>query len=188
MPSVTFNDDLSDLLLQIDFREAVLDGMLAFLLFAGALHVDLSTLRSRAWPVGLMATAGVLISTAVVGLGDWWLAGLLGVPVALPWALVFGAIVTPTDPVAVLSTLKTVQVPETLEVDMAGESLFNDGVGVVVFTVLLALATGRGRRGTCPRGRAVRGRGRGRRPPGAWQPAGSPIGPPAPSTTTPSRC
>jgi len=148
LPQVTLHEDLNVLLRQIDFREAVLDGMLAFLLFAGALHVDLSTLRSRAWPVGLMATAGVLISTAVVGLGVWWLSARLGAPVALPWALVFGALISPTDPVAVLSTLKSVRVPATLEADMAGESLFNDGVGVVVFAVLLAIATGEG--GTGP--------------------------------------
>lgn len=84
--------------------------MLAFLLFAGALHVDLSTLRSRAWPVGLMATVGTVISTAVVGVGFWWASALLGVPVPCPGALAFGALISPTDPVAVLSTLKSVRV------------------------------------------------------------------------------
>jgi CPA1 family monovalent cation:H+ antiporter len=144
IPDVSLYESLAALLRQIDFRETVLNGMLAFLLFAGALHVDLSTLRSRAVPVGVMATVGVLISTAVVGVGVWLASAALGTPVPLPWALVFGALVSPTDPVAVLSTLKSVRVPETLEVDMAGESLFNDGVGVVVFTVLLAIATGAG--------------------------------------------
>ncbi|WP_262273501.1 cation:proton antiporter [Microvirga yunnanensis] len=144
LPNVALYESLTAMLRQIDFRETVLNGMLAFLLFAGALHVDLGILRKRAWSVGLIATLGVVISTAVVGIGLWWLSGTLGTTVPLPWALVFGALISPTDPVAVLSTLKTIEVPKALEVDMAGESLFNDGVGVVVFTVLLALASGSG--------------------------------------------
>jgi monovalent cation:H+ antiporter, CPA1 family len=147
VPQVTLYESVEALLRQIDFQNAVLNGMLAFLLFAGALHVDLSLLRRRAWSVGLMATLGVLISTAAVGGGVWWVFNLLGVALPLPWALVFGALISPTDPVAVLSTLKSVRVPETLEVDMAGESLFNDGVGVVLFTVLVAIASGSGGEG-----------------------------------------
>ena len=144
VPQVTLYESQIALLRRLDFREAVLNGMLAFLLFAGSLHVDISALRTRAWPVGLMATAGILISTAVVGLGVWWFSAQVGLSIPLAWALVFGALISPTDPVAVLSTLKSVKVPETLEVDMAGELLFNDGVGVVVFTVLLAVASGAG--------------------------------------------
>ncbi len=142
LPDISFYEDLRRLLRQIDFQEAVLNGMLAFLLFAGALHVNLAVLRSRAWVVGLMATVGVLISTGVVGVGFWWLSAALGAPVPFAWSLVLGALISPTDPVAVLSTLKSVAVPKTLEADMAGESLFNDGVGVVIFTVILAIATG----------------------------------------------
>jgi CPA1 family monovalent cation:H+ antiporter len=144
VPKTALFESLTSTLRRIDFRETVLNGVLDFLLFAGALHVDLSVLRSRALAVGLMATLGVIISTAVVGLGLWWVAKWLGAPIPLSWALVVGALISPTDPVAVLSTLKSVRVPETLEVDMAGESLFNDGVGVVIFTVLLAVATGGG--------------------------------------------
>ncbi|HEX2527344.1 MAG TPA: sodium:proton antiporter [Geminicoccus sp.] len=140
-PEEIFYDELTALLRQIDFRAAVLDSMLAFLLFAGALHVDIGSLRNRAWAVGTMATVGVVISTATVGIGFWLAAGLLGLPMPLAWALVFGALISPTDPVAVLSTLKEVRVPQTLETDMAGESLFNDGVGVVIFTVLVTLAS-----------------------------------------------
>ena len=149
-PEVHLYEDLAVLLRQVDFRATVLNGLLAFLLFAGALHVDLSLLRRRAWPIGVMATAGVAISIAVIGVGLWWISDVLGVPLPLPWALVFGALISPTDPVAVLSTLKSVKVPETLEADMSGESLFNDGVGVVVFTVLLAIASGGGEDGASP--------------------------------------
>jgi CPA1 family monovalent cation:H+ antiporter len=126
----------------IDFRSAVLDGLLAFLLFAGALHLDIGRLRGRAWPVALMATGGTLLSTVVIGLGLWAVSAPLGYPVPLPWALVFGALISPTDPVAVLGTLKAVRVPASIETDMSGESLFNDGVGVVLFALLVTLAAG----------------------------------------------
>ncbi|WP_346910895.1 sodium:proton antiporter [uncultured Roseibium sp.] len=141
-PDILLYEELTDIIRQVDFQDTVLDGMLAFLLFAGALHVDFEQLRHRAWTVGTMATVGVLISTGIVGTGFWLAADLLGSPVPFAWALVFGALISPTDPVAVLSTLKTVRVPATLEAEMTGESLFNDGVGVVIFTVLLAAAVG----------------------------------------------
>ena len=149
-PQVSLYEDIGALLRQIDFQNTVLNGMLAFLLFAGALHVDLAVLRNRAWAVGSMATVGVLISTAIVGSGFWFLCDLLGVPMPFAWALLFGALISPTDPVAVLSTLKAVRVPQTLEIDMTGESLFNDGVGVVVFAVVLSVAVGAGGEGLNP--------------------------------------
>jgi Na+:H+ antiporter len=139
-PDVLLYEDLAGIIRQIDFQKVVLNGMLAFLLFAGAMHVNLATLRDRAWTVGSMATVGIIISTAIVGIGFWLAADALGIPVPFAWALVFGALISPTDPLAILSTLKAVHVPETLEVDMTGESLFNDGVGVVIFTVLVAAA------------------------------------------------
>ncbi|MBU8536602.1 cation:proton antiporter domain-containing protein [Falsiroseomonas tokyonensis] len=126
----------------IDFQSAVLDGLLAFLLFAGALHLDISRLRGRAWPVALMATGGTLLSTFVIGLGLGMASAPLGYPLPLPWALVFGGLISRTDPVAVLGTLKVVQVPASIETDMSGESLFNDGVGVVLFALLVILAAG----------------------------------------------
>ena len=141
-PSVLLYEDLAGIIRQIDFQATVLNGMLAFLLFAGALHVNLAVLRERSWAVASMATLGTLISTAIVGIGFWLASRALGVPIPVAWALVFGALISPTDPVAVISTLKAVRVPETLEIDMTGESLFNDGVGVVVFTILVAAATG----------------------------------------------
>ena len=140
LPDVLLYEGLAGVIRQIDFQATVLNGMLAFLLFAGVLHVNLSVLRDRALAVGSMATFGIVISTAIVGIGFWLTAGALGVPMPFAWALVFGALISPTDPIAVLSTLKAVRVPGTLEIDMTGESLFNDGVGVVIFTVLLTAA------------------------------------------------
>jgi len=142
IPHVLLYEDLTGIVRQIDFQATVLNGILAFLLFAGALHVDLARLSDRGWAVGSMATVGTIISTAIVGIGFWLAAGALGIPLPLAWALVFGALISPTDPLAVISILKAVDVPETLEIDMVGESLFNDGVGVVIFTVLVAAAAG----------------------------------------------
>jgi len=142
VPGIVRHEDLDGLIRQADFEGTVLNGMLAFLLFAGALHVSLDSLRSRAWTIGTMATLGVVISTAIVGLGIWLATGALGMPIPLPWALVFGALISPTDPVAVLATLKEVKVPADLEGVMTGETLFNDGFGVVLFAALVTVATG----------------------------------------------
>ena len=124
----------------IDFHDTLMHGMLSFLLFAGALHVDLSALRRRSRTIALMATAGTLISTGLIGTGTWLLAGWAGHPIPFVWALVFGALISPTDPVAVLALFRSVPVPPALQVTLAGESLFNDGVGVVVFSILLGVA------------------------------------------------
>lgn len=137
-------EPLTAVLLQIDFSSVVMNGMLGFLLFAGALHVNLDKLRSRAVPVVILAVFGTIISTAIIGTGIWQAARLIGHPMTLAWALVFGALISPTDPVAVLSVLKKVSVPASLEVEMQGESLFNDGVGIVLFTILLRFAAGGG--------------------------------------------
>ena len=134
--------ELMDAVRQIDFHASLINGMLAFMLFAGAMHVDWAKLKSRAASVGLLATVSVVISTAIVGLSFWLAADWLGTPIPLVWALVFGALISPTDPIAVLSTLRAVHVSEDLEVEMSGEALFNDGVGIVMFTILLAAAIG----------------------------------------------
>jgi monovalent cation:H+ antiporter, CPA1 family len=142
VPSVHIGQLVSDMFAQIDFHEALMNGMLSFLLFAGALHVNLGDLADRKWAISLMATIGVLISTFLVGGLLWWTMALFGLSIPFVWALVFGALISPTDPVAVLSIMKTVDVPKSLETKIAGESLFNDGVGVVVFTIVLAIAVG----------------------------------------------
>ena len=140
LPSLGMTDMLQGAIGQIDFNETLMKGMLAFLLFAGALHVDMGFLRSEKWAIGSMATIGVLISTFIVGTGFFYLAKVFGVELPYIWALVFGALISPTDPVAVLSILKTVNMPHALEAKIAGESLFNDGVGVVIFSIILAIA------------------------------------------------
>ncbi|MFP6725698.1 MAG: sodium:proton antiporter [Alphaproteobacteria bacterium] len=128
-------------LIDIDFSDTLMQGMLGFLLFAGALHVDLGQLAKRGWAIAALATGGLLVSTGLVGVGIWFAFNLTGLNIPLIYCLLFGALISPTDPVAVLSILKTVKVPASLEAKIAGESLFNDGVGVVIFVILLAMAT-----------------------------------------------
>ena len=141
-PASPVMEIVTGVLAQIDFYETVMRGMLSFLLFAGALHVDFTVFRSRAGAIAVMATFGILISTFLIGWLTWLILNAFGIETPFLWALVFGALISPTDPVAVLGLFKTVKVPETLEAKMAGESLFNDGVGVVVFTVVVAIAVG----------------------------------------------
>jgi CPA1 family monovalent cation:H+ antiporter len=139
-PGSHLRERFTHAIVEVDFFDTLMHGMLAFLLFAGALQVDLSGLRDVRWPVGILATVGVLISTAVAGTGFWLLTQAAGVELPFYWALVFGALISPTDPVAVLSILKSVRIPAQLEMKIAGESLLNDGVTIVVFTVLLSHA------------------------------------------------
>jgi len=128
-------------LAQIDFHETLMKGMLSFLLFAGALHVNIEDLIHRKYAITLMATVGVLISTFMIGYSMFYLTSFTGLEIPLIYCLIFGSLIAPTDPVAVLGILKTVRVPRSLKAKIAGESLFNDGVGVVVFTILVAIAT-----------------------------------------------
>lgn len=147
VPALRLESTVRDTLTQIDFHDTLMIGMLGFLLFAGALHVDLDHLVSRRWAISTLATVGILLSTGLVGGGTYLLTGLAGLDVPLPYCLVFGALISPTDPIAVLSILKKTTVPATLEAKIAGESLFNDGVGVVLFAILVAVATGGGEHG-----------------------------------------
>jgi CPA1 family monovalent cation:H+ antiporter len=128
------------LLARIDFSEALMHGMLGFLLFAGALHVDLEDLSRHKSVIVLLATLGLVISTALVGGAIWAVTRALGIELPFLFCLLFGALISPTDPIAVLSVLKSLGAPKTLETQIAGESLFNDGFGVVVFLAILGAA------------------------------------------------
>ncbi|MDD9857879.1 MAG: sodium:proton antiporter [Gammaproteobacteria bacterium] len=127
------------MLAAVNFDKTLMDGMLSFLLFAGALHVNSEDLARKKWSIGLLATAGVLLSTFIVGALTFHLLAALGLPAPFVYCLLFGALISPTDPIAVLATLKKAGIAKTLEVKIAGESLFNDGVGVVVFIVILGI-------------------------------------------------
>jgi len=130
---------IRDYMVNIDFNEALMHGMLAFLLFAGALHADLDYFVKRKATIALLATVGLLISTVLVALLSKGIFTLLGLEASWLACLVFGALISPTDPISVMATLKTLHAPKELEAKIAGESLFNDGVAVVVFTGLVAL-------------------------------------------------
>ena len=147
VPALRLESTVRDTLTQIEFHDTLMTGMLGFLLFAGALHVDLDQLIARRWAISTLATVGILLSTGLVGGTTYLLARLAGLDIPMPYCLVFGALISPTDPIAVLSILKQTTVPDTLEAKIAGESLFNDGVGVVLFAILVAIATDGGEHG-----------------------------------------
>lgn len=125
-----------------DFGAVLMEGMLGFLLFAGALHIPIKILEKEHRPILVLAIFSTLISTFIVGTGLWWVAGQFGFTITYLQALTFGALISPTDPVAVLALLKNTKLPKNLEVIISGESLFNDAVGVVVFLVLSQMAFG----------------------------------------------
>ena len=129
-----------DLVNSIDFRVLLMDGMLSFLLFAGALHTDFNALKKQFAAILSFATIGVLVSTFLIATGMYYLFGLFGLEVDYLSCLLFGALISPTDPIAVLGILKQAKAPKKLEIKIVGESLFNDGVGVVVFLTLLQIA------------------------------------------------
>jgi CPA1 family monovalent cation:H+ antiporter len=142
MGFAAITDQAERLVESVDFTTVLMQGMLSLLLFAGALHVDLGDLVSRRHAIGALATVGVLISTVLVGAAAWAVLRLVGLPTRLMDCLVFGALISPTDPIAVMGILKSAHAPKGLEIKITGESLFNDGVGVVLFTVLLGLTGG----------------------------------------------
>ena len=123
----------------IDFNEALMHGMLGFLLFAGALHVKLDALLDLKWVIGCLALVGTIVSSVVIGLLGYVLFDLVGLPLPFLYCLLFGALISPTDPIAVMGVLRQARLPKALEMKIVGESLFNDGVGVVIFLVVLNL-------------------------------------------------
>lgn len=135
--------DLEEQLLSsIDFSDVLMQGMLSLLLFAGALHVDLSELRSYRWPVGILAVFGTTVSAGLVGIALWHVLPWFGIALPLAYCFIFGALISPTDPIAVIGILKSAGAPRSVEVVVSGESLFNDGVGVVLFAVGVSMLHG----------------------------------------------
>jgi CPA1 family monovalent cation:H+ antiporter len=134
-----FRDYEETFIRSINFSNVLMQGMLSFLLFAAALQIDLSALKKYRWQVASLAFVGTLVSTAVVGIAMWLGLPYVGVDLPLIYCLVFGALMAPTDPIAVMGILKSAGAPKPLELVIAGESLFNDGVGVAVFALLLGV-------------------------------------------------
>lgn len=133
----------ADLVHRVDLNQAFLHSMLGFLLFAGSLHVRLDELASRRWTILTLATVGVVVSTVAVGLMTWGLLAAAGVPARPVYCLMFGALISPTDPIAVMAILRQAGVPKDMEIKIAGESLFNDGVAVAAYLGLIEIATGK---------------------------------------------
>lgn len=142
LPASNLSTTVATFLSGIDFETTLMDGMLSFLLFAGALHVDWGDMKRGRWAILTLSTIGVLLSTLIVGCGFYLITKAIGLALSPSWCFVFGALISPTDPVAVMGVLKRAACPPTLQATVAGESLFNDGVGVVVFSILLAAALG----------------------------------------------
>ena len=138
---LSIEQQVSSFLKNINFTETLMHGMLSFLLFAGALHVHLDRLAEHKWIIGILAICGTIFSTVVVGFSAYYIFALLGFPIPFIYALIFGALISPTDPIAVLAILKKAGVKKSLETKVVGESLFNDGIAVVIFISLVHIAT-----------------------------------------------
>jgi len=137
----SLRDPISRWLSSLDFSRLLLDGMLSFLLFAGALQIDGRKLKQYAWQVGFLAVISTALSAAFIGCATYWILRETGVHLPFTYCLVFGSVVAPTDAVSVLGTLRRARVPSVVETVIAGESLFNDGVGIVLFAIFAQLAT-----------------------------------------------
>jgi len=129
-----------ELMQEINFRELLLKGMLGFLLFAGSLSIDIAALKNQKWEIGILATLSTLASTVIIGTLSYFLLIELGLPIPYLYCLLFGALISPTDPIAVLATFKHIGAPKKLTACISGESLFNDGIGIVVFLTLYQFA------------------------------------------------
>jgi CPA1 family monovalent cation:H+ antiporter len=141
-PQLGLKHAIRGMLAAVNFPVALLNGFLSFLLFAGALEVDFAELFARKWTILALAIVGTVLSTVLIAAALFGISIAFGMAIPIAWCLVFGALISPTDPVAVLLVLRRVGIPQSLQAVIAGESLFNDGIGVVLFTLLLSLATG----------------------------------------------
>ena len=139
---IELEHDVQLMLASIDFDETLLHGMLSFLLFAGALHVNLNDLSQQRGVIFVLATFGVVAAAFITGSLSWYVFGLIGLNIPFIYCLLFGALISPTDPIAVLGILKQSNAPKSLKAKIAGESLFNDGVAVVMFLVIARIAAG----------------------------------------------
>ncbi|HJU15741.1 MAG TPA: sodium:proton antiporter [Stellaceae bacterium] len=140
IPQLALRPAIRSMLAQVNLPAALLNGFLSFLLFAGALEVDLGDMIARKWTILALATIGTILSTGLIGGALYGIGRAFSLDIPLIWCLVFGALISPTDPVAVLLVLKRVGIPRELQAIISGESLFNDGIGVVLFTLMLSLA------------------------------------------------
>jgi CPA1 family monovalent cation:H+ antiporter len=136
------HDYIEQQLHALDFSALVFQGMLSLLLFAGALQIDLSELREHRWPIAALAVAGTIVSTIIVGFVLWWIAPSIGLELSLVHCLLFGALISPTDPIAVMGIMRSAGAPKNLELVITGESLFNDGIAVVMFALMLGMLAG----------------------------------------------
>ncbi|HDR1287009.1 TPA: sodium:proton antiporter [Pasteurella multocida] len=127
---------------QLDFKSFLLNGILGFLLFAGALGIKLPVLKNQKWEITVFALFSTLASTFIIGVLLYSVAYLIGLPIDLIYCILFGALISPTDPIAVLAIIKNLKAPKRLSMQVEGESLFNDGVGLVIFTTIFAVAFG----------------------------------------------
>lgn len=134
------DEELAAALSAIDFHNILMHGMLSFLLFAGALHIDINQLKHQKWEIGVLATISTFVSTLLVGALSYYLLRMLGIEMQFIYCLLFGALISPTDPIAVLGLFKQLDAPKKLDTMVAGESLFNDGVGIVIFLTLYQVA------------------------------------------------
>ena len=123
----------------VDFPGLLMRGMLALLLFAGGLQIEVERLRLYRWPIGVLAVFGTTVTALLVGIALWKLLPTVNIPLSLGYCLVFGAVISPTDAVAVSGVLKSADAPKQLEAIISGESLFNDGVGVVLFSLAMSI-------------------------------------------------
>ncbi len=138
IPNLTTS--ITEMISSIDFHDLLMDAMLSFLLFAGAIHVNSASLKEERWPIAIMATVGISISTFIIGFLTYQLFGIFGMSIDFIYCLLFGALISPTDPIAVLGILKQARIPKSIELKITGESLFNDGVAVVVFLTIMQVA------------------------------------------------